>query len=569
MENTLEKIERSYIKMTLGLLGSAVVLIFLGWGGCHFYQGWESRHLVRRASALLSGGDVKAATLSARRALQLNAENPEAARVLADAAERTGDRSALDWRRKVVELQPGSAEDVLLLVRCALQFNDPSTAERTLSAISETGKLSAAYQAAAAQLAQAKKNQGEAEAHWRKAVELSPNDKSYQLELAATQLVSPHDSERQAARAAMGGLRHDEKWGAAATRALIIDGVAHHQNPEQLRDLARELQAFPKAPFADRMLYLEILRELKDPDFTSALTKMEKDAPSKPGELATLLGWMNKNQMSLLALDFAKGLPADELSKWPVPIALADSYARLSDWPALERLTRDSTWGNFNFLRRACLARALRGAGKDSASQSEWAAAVKEASAQGEALSLLTQTISEWGWDNEAVELLWTLTRFPDKKTEALHALYLHYASSGDTPGLYRVLSRLAEIEGDPDVKNNLAQTSLLLNAETGYARKMAEEVYRQNPANAAYATTYAYSLYSKGDTNGALKVMTTLTDQQRREPAISAYYGIFLTFAGEHEKARQFLERSDKANLLPEEKALIEQAKKRLESRR
>ncbi len=569
VEITLQKIERSYIKLSLGLLFGFLLLIFLCWGGWHFFQGWQAQRLTRRAAAYLNIGDFKSAILTGRHAFQLNPERAAAARVIAEAAERSGDRAALDWWRKALELDPNSSEDALAVVRCALQMGDMVTAEQTLNRFGERAKKTAAYHAAAAQFAQANKNMSEAARQWAKAVQLAPNDKSYQLQLATCRLASADLAEQQSGRAALETLRHDKKWGASALRALILNGVAHHQDAEQLRDLSKELQSSPGALFADRMLYLEILRELRDPEFTSNLTKIEKEAPSRASELATLLSWMNNNQMSLLAIDFVKGLPNELANKWPVPVVLADSYARLSDWEALERLTEKANWGDFDFMRHACLARAWRGLGKDVAAQVEWNTAAKEAGLQSDRLSSLAQTVSDWGWNDEAIELLWALTKFAEKKTDALRNLYLRYAAANDTQGLYRVLLRLCESDAsDLDAKNNLAQISLLLNAEPAYGRKLAEEVYQRDSSNPLYVTTYAYALYSKGDVSGAIKVMQNLTEEKLQEPAVSAYYGIFLAASGDTEKARRYLDLGEKAKLLPEERALLDQAKRRVQLR-
>jgi predicted Zn-dependent protease len=101
------------------------------------------------------------------------------------------------------------------------------------------------------------------------------------------------------------------------------------------------------------------------------------------------------------------------------------------------------------------------------------------------------------------------------------------------------------------------------LNADRG--QKVARELYEKEPANAAYASTYAFSLYSQGEPKKALKVMEALTDQQLREPSIAAYYGIILAAAGEHARAREFLDLGEKASLLTEEKALLEKARRSL----
>jgi hypothetical protein len=94
----------------------------------------------------------------------------------------------------------------------------------------------------------------------------------------------------------------------------------------------------------------------------------------------------------------------------------------------------------------------------------------------------------------------------------------------------------------------------------------LASDVYHKAPSNAAYATTYAYSLVTKGDTKGALKVMSSLNDKQLRDPAISAYYGICLA-AARDQSARSFLQTGQKATLLREEKSLIDNALANLNS--
>jgi Flp pilus assembly protein TadD len=75
--------------------------------------------------------------------------------------------------------------------------------------------------------------------------------------------------------------------------------------------------------------------------------------------------------------------------------------------------------------------------------------------------------------------------------------------------------------------------------------------------------------LHTQGDTKKALKVLGTLTDEQLHQPEIAAYYGIILAAAGESARAGEFLDLGEKApNLLPQEKALIEKARRSLAQR-
>ena len=562
LEKSIERTQRTFIKLALGIPCGIILFVFIAWGGWHAYQRWEERHLVRRAAAYLSGGDVKSASLSARRALQLNSNSTRAMRIMAQIAEQARDQAALDWRRRIAKLTPHSTQDDLALAACALQFGDINAAEKTLVSIDGRGKQTAAFHATVARLAKARQDPAKAKDEWGEAVRSAPNDESYQVQFALSCLEQPTAAEREQGLALLQRLRNSPTQRSAATRSLIIDGVAHRQRVKELRTLARDLQSYPEAIFTDKLLYLGILRQSHDPEYAAYLTKIENETTAKPDDLAALLTWMNANEMSIVAIDFARSVPGGTLSAWPVPMAMAEAYAKANDWSGLERLTANSNWRQFDFLRRAYLTRALRAENKPVEAEREWVGAVKNASAKSESLLLLTRIVSEWGWKDESVDLLWQLAKHPEVQFEALHTLYVRYIKAGDTQGLYRVLSRLTDIDpGDLKVQNNLAQISLLLNADLERARERAANLYRKEPSNAAYASTYAFSLYAEGDAKGALEVMSTLQENQLKEPPLAAYYGIFLAASREKGKAREYLKLGRQTQMLPEERILLDRA--------
>jgi hypothetical protein len=567
LEIQSEKNERRFIKLIVGGLVGLILVIVLGYAGVHFFHRWQERHLIMRAAAYLSGGDMKAASLSARRAFQMNPANADAARTMAQIADRAGDRTASEWWRKVLDLQPHNTEDALALVRSALRVNDLATAEKTLDGLDEAAKRTAGYHAASGRLAEMKKNPVEAERHWAKASEIAPDNTSYQFQLALIRLGSNDQLKRESAREVLQRLRADRKQRAAATRTLILDGVAHHKEAHRMQLLASELQSYPEALFSDRLLYLEILRQLHDPGFAEYLRKLQQDAAPNPADLASLLSWMSSNETAAAAVEFAKTLPAESVGKWPVSPALAAAYASLKDWPELERLARTTQWAPFDFLRRAYLSRALRGQDKKFPAEQEWVAAQKEASAQPQSLLVLARTVAAWGWEAEMVDLLWILAKSEDTKLEALQTLYQHYSKLGDTTGLYRTLLRLVEaLPNDLTLQNNLAQISLLLGADVERARKVAAEIKGKEPSNGAYVSTYAFSLYTNGDVKGALQAMDQLGHDQLRDPSVAVYYGLVLAATGQKEKAREYLRRAAEATLLPEEKALVAKAESTLQ---
>ena len=86
-----------------------------------------------------------------------------------------------------------------------------------------------------------------------------------------------------------------------------------------------------------------------------------------------------------------------------------------------------------------------------------------------------------------------------------------------------------------------------------------------QRPQDPVPASTYAFSLYLQGRAAEGLKVLEKLTAQQLENPGIAAYYGLLLSASGEKSKARKYLDLAILTNLLPEEKALVQEALKGL----
>jgi hypothetical protein len=565
LEIAHERRERKFIKLTLGVLFALVLFIFGCWGAYRFYSQWEQGHLVRRALGFLSGGDVKDAALSAQRAWQIK-PTAEAARAMAEISERAGDRGALDWRRQALRLSSGSAADVLLLVSAALKIDDVAAAEQGLEMVDPAQREAGAFHAAAARIAEAREHQAEAEKEWTRALQQAPTEKSFLLSAAMLRLKSPNEKTRAQGEQDLKSLRNDPVYRVRATRSLINYAINAKESPEEIRLLAKELQEYPEAEFNDHILYLSILRQMQHPDFISYLTSIERDSVNDPVHLGRLLSWMSTTGMALVAIDFAKTLSPEQRNKWPVPLGVAESYARVDDWNGLDRSLKQADWGSFEFLRHAFLARVYRAGDKPAAAAHEWAEAERIASNQPETVQLLSRTVYEWGWRTEAEDLLWTLTKFPQTKHSALQELYQRYSVALDSQGLHRVLSRLCENDpGNLKLQNNLAQISLLLGVNPDDARKMARDIHNKEPTNPAFASTYAYSLFAAGDAAGAVRIMSALPPEQLHDPSIGTYYGIFLASAGQEEKAGQFLQLAERARLLPEERQLVLKAKERI----
>ena len=562
LETSLQRTEHAYVKLCLGVIGLLCLLVVVCWGGHRFYVRWQEHKLMRQAHVAFDKNDLRWAAMAAQRAYLVEPKSADACRTLAAIAEKQNSPEAIDWRRRVVALNSNSMPDQIALVESALHFEQTAIAAEALAQIPAAQQNDARYHAAAAHVALTKSDLAAAEQHLEAAVRLAPNDPARQLELAEFQLRSDDRSKREAGRALAERLKNDPKVRLDALRVLISDAGRWRHDSTSI-ELARELDGLSDATFGDRLAALGILRYLNDPALTASLTRLEAESIQSTDKAVKLINWMKGHGLALLAIDWSKELPPEMLESIPLRFALADAYVRLRDWSALKVLLQQGSWDEAEPIRRALQAKIACETGDNIGFEKNWVAAVGAAGGDSASLNLLQTIAFQWNWPAKATAVLWMLAENRDAQRDALQALYRYYAAQRDTTGLYRTLSRLvAVLPHDPAVRNNFAQISLLLKAETSRARGIAQDLYKAHPHDAAFASTYAFALLQSGDVKGALKIMSQLTPEQLHDPSVAAYFGILLTAAGEDETAAEYFDLATKAKLLPEEEEMVAQAK-------
>ena len=564
-EITLRKTERVYVRLSLGIILGLVLLVAACWGGRRFYVRWQEHKLMRQAHVAYDKADFRWAAMAAQRAYALDPKSADACRTLADIAQRQGGDQAIEWRRRAVAIDPSSFADRLALANTALHFSQPTIAAEALAPIPTAQQNDAAYQAAMARIALTKSDTAAARTHFAAAARFAPNDARHALELAEFQLHSDERAERALGHATATKLKSDPKVGLDALHVLITNTLARREDDESVA-LAKELDAFPDAPPVDRLLALGVLKQFNDPAFTAALTRFEAKSKDSAESAARLINWMNARGLALLALNWSRELPPEMLSNLTLRFALADAYVQARDWPALTAMLKRDSWQGVEPFRLALEAKVAREMGDYDTCEKNWAEAVAKAENNNDKLDILQRLAFQWHWPEKGVAVLWLLAENPGTKQAALQALYNYYAGARDTSGLYRALTRLIEVmPDDPMVKNNYAQIALLLHADLIRAQTLAHEVHELHPENPAFASTYAFSLFQHDDLKGALKVMNGLTPAQLQDPSVATYYGIILAAAGEKPQAVRFLDAAGRAKLLPEEEALVAQARRTL----
>ena len=567
LEHPHDKIERSFIKIIVWTVGVILVLAVGGTFGYTSYRNWQQRRLVAKANALVNQGDYKRASLDARRLLQINPNNADGFRILARLSDKAGLRSALDWRRRVMDLGVATPTDLILLARAAIRFDEQATADVAMSRLPESAKETAEYHALLADIALKQRDGVEMERHLSEANRLEPANKDYIMRLAALRLGANDADIRAKGKQTLVELQNDPMLRREATRYLVEDAL-RQKNTLTALELARLLDSYPDKTYADRLLLLSALKTAFDPGFAPFLEELQNASAEEPEHAAALLTWMNVNNVSREAIAWSTKLAPGVIGNKLVQIALSDSFVAVKDWVGLQRLVNSGNWGTVDFLRHAISARALREQGNDPESAAQWNEAKKKIAISSRYTMMLAETVEKWGWRSEAIDLLWLVAKDSVKGDEALGTLYRYFAKNADTENLYRVLLHRLELHpNDRNVQNNYAQISLLLNLNTERARKSLARFTKRSrqirptlPPTRLRFTPRANKESREG--HGALP------PEQLRQPEIAAYYGIILAAAGDHARAVEFLDLSEKATLLPQEKALVEKARRSLAQR-
>jgi hypothetical protein len=245
-----------------------------------------------------------------------------------------------------------------------------------------------------------------------------------------------------------------------------------------------------------------------------------------------------------------------------VAVLIAGCQVLVSDWSGLQNSVTNQNWSELDFIRHAFLARALRGQNLDAAATAEWEVAFKLASNQKAALIALFQLVAEWKWTNEAEEILWTVVnRYPEEQWAGPVLKTALYNGGRTRPLMQLFILQAKRSPTDMVLKNDLAMTAMLLDAQEFDPYGLSRTAYEQDPKNPAFISTYAYSLYLQKRYSEALKVMQQMSPRELSDPSVAGYYGLILKATGDSAKAKAYLGWTTKRQLLPEERKMFNEA--------
>ena len=549
------------------LFGLIIGLVILGGGyiGYRAYKSARQTRLVTQARNYLAKPNERKALLCLQRALRYNPKDVEACRLMAELSERVRSPDALIWRSRVVELKPRSLDDRLALAQTAMMFRDYASATNALGGVDAAGQKTAAYHNIAGDVAAAANRPAEAEAHFAEAARLEPQDLVPQLKLSVVRLYGTNTSVLADARAALQRISSNPTNSALrcqALRALAIDAMSHKQTDAALA-LSKALLKETNSVFADRVLRLGVLKETQNAELKPAIAAFQREAGTNIAKVYELSQWRKANTGPAETLTWLRSLPPSTQTNQTVALEVAECLTMLQDWKGLQTSIEKQSWAGLDFIRYAFMTRALRGQDLTGAAKGQWGLALKSANGQESSLAMLLRLAAAWKWQSEAEDILWTIVnRYPNDKW-AFQALSQALFAGGRTRPLMMLCSQeLKRSPSDLAIKNNLAMTALLLDAQEVKPNDLARELYQQAPTNSSFASTYAFSLHLQKKDAEALKIMQRLPPKALEDPSIAGYYGLVLKGTGSPAKAKIYLDWASKAKMLPEEEQLFGRAR-------
>ena len=529
------------------------------------YVRWDAKSRIARAEQALSEKDYKRAALSLRAVLAADPANADAIRMVARVLDAAASPEAVQWWSRLDSLQPENSDTILAWAAAAMKTGDTPTAERVLKMLAPAGRETAAFHVVSAKIAQSKKETEDAANHWAEAVRIAPDEPGHRLALGAIRLRSQDSKQRNEAIAMLTGLVERTPPNLHAIR-ILLDYSLRLEDWKRADALSKMLVADSTATISDKLHRLTALRKMGTQEAPGYLLDLRTAGLSNPSELYLLFMWMNQNNLAMMVSEWSRTLERDIIGVVPVCVAVADAYARSSDWQRLREFLNEGAWGEQDYLRRAFLARALERLGEPEAGATEWKDGISATRSRADAherLEKMVRLAIGWGWEQRAQEVMWSLAGSPACPRWILDRLWLVAIEKRDAAQLQKLAGVLAQVDSKSVAfRNDSAFYSLLVRSDKGNPHGEAEKLFAENPGDASIALTRALSLFQQGEAAAAAALTGSMPADELKKPRIALYHAIFLTAAGKGANAAEFLVSAQGWKMYPEEKALLDRAK-------
>lgn len=549
----------------LGGLAAVIVVVGAAYGARELawpaLKSWRVDRMNRDARAFLVAGDPANALLTARKSLQSTNRNPAAWRIAVEASAARDRPDALWYQENLCREEP-TLENRLELLRLALRFNLPGNAIGMIETMAEDARDIPEFHRLAAQIDTRTGRAAEAGQHLAALARLQPDDPATRLDLAAQELAADPERKNSALRARILTLAEHADLRSRALALLLRENVSAQLVPGTA-DLVLRLRLEPATDFPTRLLIIEALFLLEDPEAVDLLAQLQRESGEHPADAARVVALLRRTRRPAEAGPWLATLPAATRADEDVQRETAECLLKLGDASGLEALLRGGRWAKREYLREALLAYAYRAQDRPADFTEAWRLALISAGSDlGRATTLLARA-DEWRWGVERHDVIWKLFGLVPENESVQQSLISWERYRGNTTNLHRLFTRIAEVRPDDEnARNNLAYLGLLLDANNARSGLLSAALATRYPDNPYYVTTHALALRKQGLPGEALALLDALPATDRAEPMRMLIRAVCLADLGQAGPASDLLDGVVLDDLLPEERRLADTAR-------
>jgi len=559
------------VRIAMGLVAFASVLLI---GLFVIYPRvtmWRNDRLLRLAEEYIAKEDYRSSYLLLDQFVHTNPANFTARRMLAHTYEVIQpDQAIIEWENLTMA-EAGNPANFVGYATAALRVGQPDRLPPVLAALEKLEPESVEYHRLAAASALARGEVAKLREHVEQLTRLEPQNPHTRFSLAALQLNSARPAELEQARASMREMAQGDGLRIRATLALIND--APRRWPEEIparlyARLADEL-GLRGIGTAEAPRYVSIQDfALPPPGLPALIGHMEAQPTLTAGDAVMLAQWMLRTGQASDALYWLDTLAEPLRTSGEVRQWMATCAAALGSWPRLEQLVAGGAWGPVptESVKQAFIAHALRAAKNESKAASQWSSAIRLAEQSLAGLRALQRLAQIWRWPDKQVQVLWVLVRqFPADEL-AWRALAQHAQAGENSAELWRIHQAWAQaVPSNAGVRAEQVLVGLLIRPdETGLGSRAAE-LFTQYPGIPACRVAQALSLWRARRAAEALELLEAEGHRLNfgRNPRFALVNGLVLAALGRTAESEKMFALVQNAKPLPEERALMAQARK------
>jgi tetratricopeptide (TPR) repeat protein len=523
---------------------------------------WAGRKINERsfkqAAEFMSSRDFRSAQLTLEQMVQGNPQNQEARRALAEFYTQLGNPRALTLWDELLAREPDNDAYVIGKAGIALQLKRYDIVESSLARVSPAGRAEAVYKRHRAALALVTGDQAALASELGALAVLEPDDARMQFNSAAA---AAYSQDRVTASAARVKLLALAQTGSLRIRATL-----------QLIRLA-ESQPNPGRAMADLAGAVLKLSPARKAGFFELAEHMKADALPMPADAADLVEWMAGRGLAREALLWVSGLSAATQNSPQVLRARAVCAVQLQDWVRLQQLLQSGAWGAIpsGALELAFAARVQKDGTSRLRAMETWEDALTLAAKNGGAPAFhgLERLAGLWGWPEARAKTLWTAHKSSPRDLAYLRKLAADAEEKGDVEQLGRIYDEwMAAYPDDRFAGASRLYLKVLNGGMDAAARKQAASLIDRPDVLPEEAVIWAWAETRDGGGAAALARLVPMIPGIRLRPRAALVYGALLAEEGRSAEALEFLSISASQKMLPEERALLQRSKDRLDQK-